>query len=113
MVERIAASIFCPLASLSVLPIIVDNPISCLASDVDIPTLLLLLPTPFDWLIEDANKSKLRHSGPSCSTLSEITWPHLLHISSPDSESVIIWLLLHMEHTGVSCEFDESFRLLV
>jgi hypothetical protein len=26
---------------------------------------------------------------------------------------VMIWLLLHMEHIGASCEFDEGFRFLV
>src|ERR1043166_1274330 len=96
IVERIRGSIFCPLASLSVLPIIVDKPISCRANDVDMPVLLLSF-DPYDF-------GKFCGSGCVSKILSKRTWPHLLHIVSPGSASVIILLLPQMEHNNAVLE---------
>src|SRR6266496_4195938 len=93
ILERIAASSILPLASLFVLPIVVDSPISNLASEVRIPVLCLSC-------ISSAPKAP--HSGLVISgTLSEITIPQILQIISPDSESVTILLFLH---TGQAIE---------
>src|ERR1051325_274296 len=85
IIERIDSSIFCPLASLLVLPITVTSPISYLAREVGAPLGRLLLLTSSGRLMS--------------STLSDNTIPQLLQITSPDSGSVTsLSFLSHIEH---------------
>jgi hypothetical protein len=73
------ASLFCGL-------MIVDNPMSCIASDVWTPALLLFSPSFENDL----------HSGPDSSVLSVITNPHLPQKFSPVLASVTIDPLPHL-----------------
>src|ERR671933_495583 len=70
-----------PDASLSTGPIIVASPMSCMASDVGMPVLLLSSCSSFE---------KARHSGPSSSILSLTTKPQLPQNISPLELSVTI-----------------------
>src|SRR6266487_4343013 len=98
IVEYVDASSLCPAPSLSVFPIIVYNPLSCLAREVGAPVLHLSF---------TSSALKARHSGRliSC-TLSEITMPQLLQMISPDSGSIMTVLPFafpHIEHTIKVC----------
>src|SRR5215218_4400290 len=70
-----------PDASLSTGPMMVASPMSCIASDVGIPALLLSSCSSFE---------KARHSGPSSSILSLTTKPQLPQNISPLELSVTI-----------------------
>src|SRR5574338_614238 len=70
-----------PDASLSAWPIIVASPMSCMASEVGVPVRVRFSPSSFE---------KERHSGPSSSTRSVATNPHVLQNISPVLPSVSI-----------------------
>ncbi len=70
-----------PDASLSAWPIIVARPMSCIASEVGVPVRVRFSPSSFE---------KERHSGPSSSTRSVATNPHVLQNISPVLPSVSI-----------------------
>src|ERR671922_2992656 len=98
IVERIEMSIARPLASLSVLPITVDRPMSWRARELGIPVLLLSF---------TSSEVKARHSGRLSCALSDITRPQFLQMSSPDSGSVTVLPLLHILHIIAVCIFSK------
>ena len=84
--------IFCPLASLLLLPITVESPISCRARVRGVPILLL----SFNSIVLKARQSGMLLS---C-ILSEITIPQLLQIISPHSGSAMTVLSRSSLHIG-------------
>src|SRR5579864_667729 len=78
-----------PVTSLFAWPIIVASPMSCIASDVGEPVLLLS---------SDSSFENERHSGPVSSTRSEITKPHPEQNLSPVTLSVTSDFFPHRAH---------------
>src|SRR5690348_6955397 len=103
MVIRIAGSSLLPLASLLVLPITVDKPMSCLAKDSGIPILVLN---------SGSEVENTRHSGRTSCIWSEITLPHFTQIISPESESVIILSLPQPGHLSKELVVIDDVLLL-
>src|ERR671927_774845 len=86
-----------PDASLSTGPIMVASPMSCMASDVGIPVLLLSSCSSFE---------NARHSGPSSSILSLTTKPQLPQNISPLELSVTIEPLPQRGHRSPNIEIS-------
>src|SRR6188472_3862556 len=97
MVLFIEADKGLPEASLSTGPIIVANPISCIANDVGTPALLRSSCSSFENAL---------HSGPVSSILSVTTKPQLPQNISPVELSVTIGPLLHLGHLSPNIEIS-------
>src|SRR5215217_133791 len=94
IIDCVDGSNFCPLESLSLLPIIVASPMSCWVKEIGDPTLTLSLFLP---------TLNVRHSALLSWALSENTKPQLLQIISPDCGSVIGLPMLHAKHDFEVC----------
>src|SRR5919107_5093577 len=86
-----------PEASLSTGPMIVANPISCIAKDVGTPALLLS---------SCSSLENALHSGPVSSILSVTTKPQLPQNISPVELSVTIGPLPHLGHLSPNIEIS-------
>ena len=93
MVLFIEADSGLPEASLSIGPMIVANPISCIANQVGTPALLLSSCSSFE---------KALHSGPISSILSVITNPQFPQNISPLELSVTIGPFPHRGHLSLN-----------